>query len=1016
MDLPDPDRPSERLRPGWWMQALTGRERTSRPAWADIAEQAAAAAAPPDALPPMDSWAVAFAVPLRPFVAVARDRLADGARELLAPGYGDPGQLAGSFTAVLGRKLAGMAVRTMALGLAEARAGGRLTGDDGRARFADFLMRQSAQAGMVALFDEYPVLARLLGTATLQACEAGLELLARFAADRPALVETLLDGTDPGPVVAVEPGLGDPHRRGRSVTAVSFGDGRKVIYKPRSMDTYVLFCAAVRWLNRRAPSAGLRTAAVLPRGGYGWQEFVAHRPLVSPAGAPRFYQREGALLAVLYALNAVDIHGENLIAAGDQPVLVDAEALLHPILPTAHTVAADPAAQALATSVHRTALLPFTMAGDSGVADASGMGGDDGAAGPDGVLDWDPPATDDMRLIRRPGRLAAMSNRPTLGGRPVEPADHEQAILAGFRLGYDAITDDRQAFSRLIGSSGDIEARVIIRVSSGYARLLDESTDPDLLRDARDRQRALDVLNDASAGQPLWSRLARHELADLWAGDIPLLTVRPAASDIWTSTGQQLPGLLDQPGLSSALDKISELGELDRRDQEWIISASLATRRPAAGHRSTRPAPDPVPAVAPPGRLLTAACGLADQIVARGLTGQEETGQGRVNWLGLQLVEDTRWMVLPMGAGLADGYLGVALFLAQLAELTGVDRYAEVARRAVSAIPQLLDALAAQPGLPGVVGCGAAEGLGGISYGLARLATLLHDIEFRDLATMAIQLATTAFSAPGPPWWTSGVAGCLAAMTATAAELESAAAASLAVRCADHLAGLVERTDGRCVPDGDPVPPGFAGGPAGVGWALWRFAPPGAPSRYFRAAQCAVRQAVGPAAGTATGSDAEQVYGWCRGTAGLLVARTCLAGEDATAGPPSAVTVLTDRPVLADLSLCHGELGIAEALTVLITQRIPPAVPASPHRAEAESRAWRHRAGLILGRLYRQGPYCGTPGGVTTPGLLSGLAGIGYGLLRLGYPQRVPSALFLEPAPVAPRASASNAEMVQNRV
>src|SRR5579863_7700368 len=239
---------------------------------------------------------------------------------------------------------------------------------------------------------------------------------------------------------------------------------------------------------------------------------------------------------------------------------------------------------------------------------------------------------------------------------------------------------------------------------------------------------------------------------------------------------------------------------------------------------------------------------------------QEETGQGRVNWLGLQLVEDTRWMVLPMGAGLADGYLGMALFLAQLAELTGVDRYAEVARRAVSAIPQLLDALAAQPGLPGVVGCGAAEGLGGISYGLARLATLLHDIEFRDLATMAIQLATTAFSAPGPPWWTSGVAGCLAAMTATAAELESAAAASLAVRCADHLAGLVERTDGRCVPDGDPVPPGFAGGPAGVGWALWRFAPPGAPSRYFRAAQCAVRQAVGPAAGTATGSDAEQVY------------------------------------------------------------------------------------------------------------------------------------------------------------
>jgi type 2 lantibiotic biosynthesis protein LanM len=1034
------------------MQALTGRERTSRPAWAGIVEQAVAIAAAPDALPPLDSWAEAFAVPLRPFVAVARDRLAEGAGQRLPAKHGDPGQIASTFTAALGRKLAGIAVRTMTLALAEDRASGRLAGEDGRARFAGFIVRQSTRTGLIGLFDEYPVLARLLGTASLQACEAGLELLARFTADRPALVETLLDGIDPGPVIAIEPGLGDPHRRGRSVTAVTFGDGRKVIYKPRGMDTYLLFSAAARWLSERVPAAGLRTAAALPGRGYGWQEFVAHRPLARPGDAQRFYQREGALLAVLYAMNAVDIHGENLIAAGDQPVLVDVEALLHPTLPTAHTVAADPAAQALATSVHRTALLPFTMAGDSGVADSSGMGGDEGVASPDGVLDWEPPATDDMRLIRRPARSAAMSNRPTIGGRPVEPADNEQAILAGFRLGYDAITRDRQAFTELIESSRDIEARVIIRQSSGYARLLDESTHPDLLRDARDRQQALDVLNEASAGQPLWSRLARYEQADLWAGDIPLLTGRPAAPDIWTSTGQRLPGLLGRPGLSSALDKLATMGELDRRDQEWIISASLATRRPAAGHRNSRAAQEPVPAVAPPGRLLTAACGLADQIVARGMTGPEETGGSRVNWLGLQLVEDTRWMVLPMGAGLADGYLGVALFLAQLAELTGVGRYAEVARRAVSAIPQLLDALAARPDLLGVVGCGAAEGLGGISYGLARLATLLHDIEFRDLATMAIQLATaalpepdphptalsgpephpTALSGPephptagpaGPPWWASGTAGCLAAMTAIAAELESAAAASLAVRCADHLAGLVERTGGRCVPDGDPVPPGFSAGPAGVGWALWRFAPPGAPSRYSRAAQCAVRQAAPPApdadasagAGSGAGSGGERSYGWCRGAAGLLVARTCLAGEDATAGPSPAVASLTDRPVLADLSLCHGELGIAEALTVLMTQRVPPAVPAAPHRAEAGARAWRHRAGLILGRLYQQDPCCGTPGGVTTPGLLTGLAGIGYGLLRLGYPHRVPSVLFLEPAPVTPREPVSNAGMALNR-
>jgi lantibiotic modifying enzyme len=35
---------------------------------------------------------------------------------------------------------------------------------------------------------------------------------------------------------------------------------------------------------------------------------------------------------------------------------------------------------------------------------------------------------------------------------------------------------------------------------------------------------------------------------------------------------------------------------------------------------------------------------------------------------------------------------------------------------------------------------------------------------------------------------------------------------------------------------------------------------------------------------------------------------------------------------------------------------------------------------------------------VPTPGLISGLAGIGYGLLRLAFATRVPSVLLLEPA------------------
>jgi type 2 lantibiotic biosynthesis protein LanM len=608
-----------------------------------VVEQAVAAARPPRVLPSPGSWQDAFAIPLRPFLTGARDGLVAAARGCLSPAHAAPIPIADTFTAALGRQLAQLAVRTMIYELRVAHDQGRLTGTDGRARFNDFIWRLCEPAGLAALLDQYPVLARLLGTASLRAGRAGQELMIRFAADRPAVVGSLLGGVDPGPAVAAEPGLGDRHRQGRSVTVVTFADGRKVVYKPRSLAAHALFGDVAGWLNQRVPQAGLRTARVLLRPGYGWQEFVTAQALPSQAAAGDFYRREGMLLAALHVLCAVDVHCENVVACGDQPMLIDLETLFHPVLPYPHMAGDDPAAAALTASVQRTSLLPCLSAGEHGQADLSGMGGDRASIRPDGVLDWEPPATDRSRLIRRatpvgPARTASPAgtgpvgttgmsprNRPCRDGRPAEPADHEAAVLEGFRLGYDAIVADRARFIRLIMSRADIETRVVVRPSRGYARLLDESTAPDLLRDGRDRDRALAVLHEASAAAhplphsaSLWRRLAPHEVADLWTGDIPLVTARPAARGLWTSAGWYLPGLLGRPALSCALEKIAAMGDVDRRDQEWIISASLATRRETGGHRGAVPAQRPVAAAPPPAVIPTPRQPMAADVAAAG--------------------------------------------------------------------------------------------------------------------------------------------------------------------------------------------------------------------------------------------------------------------------------------------------------------------------------------------------------------------------------------------------------------
>ena len=329
---------------------------------------------------------------------------------------------------------------------------------------------------------------------------------------------------------------------------------------------------------------------------------------------------------------------------------------------------------------------------------------------------------------------------------------------------------------------------------------------------------------------------------------------------------------------------------------------------------------------------------------------------------------------MPMGAGLSNGYLGTAVFLAQVGALTGAGKYCELARDSIRRIPLLLEALASDPESAQAVGSGL-YGLGGISYGLSRLSQLLDDSEVASwLATSWSSPAgflspkTSRATPKAPP-----VAWCRCWRSATCRPPQSSRA-----RYADELLLAVE-----------------TGRTPAAGWSRSRDSP------------AATRESRGPWASTAylETSTAKRLRvavdldrqsgsanaGWCSGDAGTALARLA-AGVPADLD--AYLKAATERPVLADMSLCHGELGAVEPL-LWLTERDHPAIEA----------VRRRRAGLVLAAVQQYGPQCGTPRGVPSPGLLTGLAGIGYGLLRLGFGSRIPSVLLLEPSTGAQRPS-----------
>ncbi|MFJ4779990.1 type 2 lanthipeptide synthetase LanM family protein [Streptomyces sp. NPDC088762] len=986
----------------WWEAGLVGGgggER--RPDWAAFAEEASAAApeeavAPEGAHPELSG----FEWVLRPFTVCAGERLERGvsgrARRLV-----DMTAVREDLERHLGGRLARAAARTLVLELYEARNAGRLDGDDTRARFRDFLGRTASRRGLTALLAGRPVLARILGRAALDATDALAEALERLADDHALLAGGLLAESGGGVLVGVEPGAGDGHRGGRSVMLLRFADGTRLVYKPRPLSAHRHFNDLVAWFNALPDSVDLRTLRLLDRGDYGWVEFVAAAPCACAAEVETFYRRQGALLALLHLIDGTDLHHENLIAAGAHPVLVDVETLFHP--PLAGTATADPAARALHDSVYRVGLLPQLLVGDHSALDVSAVGGGREAVSPVPRADWADAGTDRMRLVRRAGRFGESANRPRLaGGGPVEPADHIEALCAGFRAGYTAIGAAREELlhgTALLKAFTEDEVRVLVRPTWVYSTLLDESTHPDLLKDAGERQRVLESLRTDELGTVLAPGLVDEEIAQLWAGDVPLFTARPGQGRPWGAPERSSAGRTDPSGIDRVAARLAALDPVDRQDQEWIVRAAMATASRAPVHRPVADRRTRTAERAPePERLLSAARSLGDRLVSRAYRAGP-----RSNWIGLELLDDRYWRIGPMPADLAGGYTGPALFLAQLAALTGAGHYAEVARTALAPVPGLLDALRGRPADLSAVGSGAFSGLGGIAYALAETARLLEDPEVGSWACATLRLAGAAAVSEREHGVGAGVAGGLVALLAAhragAGTGDEEQTWRDARACADRLTAVDPTAGGR----------GFTTGAAGVGWALLRFAEAAAGSgaaeggeRYRLAGLAALRAAVGgePDAGRAPGghegpfgaSPAEgpavgaRASAWCRGRAGIALAVLDAPGalDDPHLAGWSRRTVegLGREGPAADDSLCHGEAGLCELLG-------HGAVPeARPH--------WIRRAGALLASVEETGARSGAPEAVPHPGLLTGLAGIGHGLLRSGFPERVPSLLLLQ--------------------
>jgi type 2 lantibiotic biosynthesis protein LanM len=915
----------------------------------------------------------------------------------------------------LSNTLLSQIMRTLVLEMHVARIREELQGETPVERFTTFMRQLGQPEKLMALLEEYPVLARQIITTIEQWTNYSLEFLTHLCADWHDICTTFLPQEEPGLLMQIHGGAGDSHRRGRSVLLLQFASGWRLLYKPRSLSVDVHFQELLTWLNERGASPPLRTIKLLERDHYGWSEYMQEASCSTKGEVERFYERQGSYLALLYALDATDFHAENVIAAGEYPMLVDLEALFHPHMHGVDLTEPDALAiQTIGYSVLRIGLLPHRIwSNDQAVGiDLSGLGGQEGQRTPWPIARWQEPGTDQMHLVREHVKIQGSQNRPKLNNNAVNLLDYSEHIVVGFQRMYRLLMAEKEALlTEQLPRFAYDEVRLIVRPTKTYAKLLSESFHPDLQRNALERTCFFDRLWANIVQQPYLVNLIPTEQRALWRGDVPMFTTFPDSRAVFTDEGEHLQeSFFDESSLEVVSKRIQKLDQHDLEKQLWLIQASLAIflmssddefdkaiyRQPAQvhSHQTT------------PYRTCAkeAALGIGKRLMELALRNEQGTG-----WVGIIMGRDEQWDLLPADESLYNGTAGIALFLAYLGALSDNDEITQLARSAVATVRFRIEQ---QKKYEQQV-IGGFEGLGSAIYLYTHLAVLWNDPSFLQEAEEIVDFLLPYIDKDEHLDILAGTAGCILSLLTLYSVAPSSHTLQAALQCGNHLLATAHPAQvglGWLKP-GETMPlTGFSHGVSGIALSLLALADLSGEERFREAAQQAIAyerslfsshernwpdlrttKEVGDQPPEATQTDHFMVA-WCHGAPGIALSRIealHYGYVDASIHEEIEVALKTtmEQGFQSNHSLCHGSLGNLEAF--LRAQQ----VLGNPVYQEQV----KQLATMLLDHIETHGCLTGVPRGLETPGLMMGLAGIGYELLRLAEPEQVPSVLLLAP-------------------
>lgn len=873
------------------------------------------------------------------------------------------------------------------------------TGLDSSVCYQKFIDTIISKKGTERLIYQYPLLFRVIMNECNKTMEYYREVEKHFQKDLFRLREEF---DISGELVNIKNNVGDTHKGQKQVLILEFEIG-KAVYKPRNLGVDRAFEDLVIYINNNLKT-NLQTAKSINCGEYGWQEYIEYTECENENEIREYYKNMGIYSCILYSLIASDMHMENIIAHGKYPIFIDLESLFQGYKGISYEkgYSYEKILGTIRDSVLATSLFPG-MISMKNSRDISGITGCGKQKVPKALYAFENLYTADMRIVRKDYIMQDKKNIPQIKGEKVNPRKYVDEIVEGFCNTYDFIQKNKSDFLKaggILESFYHFPVRTILRDTANYGTLLKASTETGYMSDASNREQLFDRLWYITHEMNNFELIVPYEIRDMSNGDIPYFSSTINNRTIYDSYGNEI-GIYYKNTIADEISKkILNMCDGDKRMQIDFIRKSLAQPIKRWELKETKKNYDinlsSYKEISNE-ELVREVYGIANVIEKMASYGEDGKDIG---WMNIRITPNGQWAFMPMDNTLYEGTMGIGIFMAQLFSLTKNEKYGKMLYAIIESSNRFNSCYRHGDNLS------AFNGNLAVAYCSYYIYCITKEKSLKKVAIKEIDKCKRIITNDNAFDIISGCAGALIVSLRIYDREKIQDLLDFAVMCGEHILANVVEESGKygwyTAAGTNEILAGMSHGNAGIAWALTELYKYTSNNKYLECANKAINYE-------------ESLYNeednnwtdmrnrenrlkkgfpepvnWCHGAPGIGLSRIfCkrITNDEVYDNDiKNSIRKTLSSGFGGSDCICHGSLGNIEILLNAANLY--------------HSREYYTMAKKILKDLLKEtekrGWICGIPQRTDITGFMTGLSGIGYELLRMLNPKKIPCVLSFE--------------------